>query len=135
MVEVFSPRSTAERLAAEHRRLVGDMLWDDVETYAIPGGGGAWQLWKTPNPARAVATGIWVNGRPASLDFTVRARQAWSSLFGGSSVPVLMVLTADPNPLQADTFDVEQAATRLIGFVRTRQALAALASQLADVRE
>jgi hypothetical protein len=134
-IEVFPPRSTAAQLAAEQRRLAGGMVWEDVETHPIPVSGGSWRLWKVLKPPYVVATSIWVDGRPASLDLMVRVRQAWHSIHGGSSRPVLMVLIADSNLPRGDTVNAEQTAARLVGFVRTHPALSALASQLADAKE
>ncbi|HEX4172064.1 MAG TPA: exosortase A [Acetobacteraceae bacterium] len=134
-IEVFPPRSTAAQLAAEQRRLAGGMVWEDVETHPIPVSGGSWRLRKVLKPPYVVATSIWVDGRTASLDLMVRVRQAWHSIRGGSSRPVLMVLIADSNLPRGDTVDAEQTAARLVGFVRTHPALSALASQLADVKE
>jgi hypothetical protein len=135
VIEVFSSRSTAARLAAEQRRLIGDIAWEDVETSPIPNSSGSWRLWKVLTSPQVVATSIWLGGKPIQLDLTARIRMAWCSIFGGWSKPVLMVLRVNTNPLSAETPDGDQAAARLVGFVRMHPALSALASQFADVND
>ena len=97
-IEVFSPRSTAARLAAEQRRLTGMMEGDDVETRSLSlphSPPDAWRLMETTKPARAVATSLWIDGQPARLGLGARALQAWRSVFGARFQPVLMVVNAD----------------------------------------
>lgn len=134
-IEVFSPRSTAARLATEQRRLMGDVAWEDLETSPIPNSNGLWTLWRTVTPPRVIATGIWVGGKPTSLDLMARVHMAWCSIFGGPFKPVLIELSADTGALRADTPDPESSAALLVDFVRTHPTLSALASRLAYISD
>ena len=98
IVEVMSARSIASRLVAEQRRLTGGFDGDDVETQSLSAPNspqGAWRLMEATKSGRAVATSLWLDGRPTQLGLGARARQAWRSVFGARSQPVLMVVTAD----------------------------------------
>ena len=136
IAEVFSPRSTASSLIAEQRRLTGMFESEDVETHSLSVPNSpqdAWRLMVAMKSARVVATGLWIDGQPAQLSFSTRARQAWRSVFGAQFQPVLMVVTADADVLAPDTVGRRQAASRVVGFLQSQSAWAELIARLAGV--
>ena len=138
IVEVMPARSIASRLVAEQRRLTGGFEGDDVETQSLSAPNspqGAWRLMEATKSGRAVATSLWLDGRPTQLGLGARARQAWRSVFGARSQPVLMVVTADADYPVRDAVGRRQTASRIAGFIRTQPALGDLAGRLAGVTD
>jgi exosortase A len=127
IVEVFSPRSTVVRLAAEQRRLTESLQDEDVQTQvlSLPNAPAAWRLTEATKTGRAAATSLWVDGKPAQLGLAGRARQAWRSLFGGKSHPVLVVVTTEEN----------RTAPRIEAFLRAQPGLPDAIGQLAGVTD
>jgi hypothetical protein len=133
-IEVFSPRTTASRLIGEQRRLTGGLEGEDVETHTLSFPDtprGAWQLRAAEKSAAVVATSLWIDGQPARLGMTTRARQAWRSVFGAQLRPVLMVVTTDRDLLGTDATAREHAASRIVGFLRAQAGMTRLVAQLA----
>jgi exosortase A len=119
MVEVFSPRSTANRLVAEQRRLTEVTGADDVETVQLVVAGaphGAWHFVRRTKPDRVAATSLWIDGKPAELDLIARARRAWHSIVGSPYAPVLAVVTPeqDLNALPATRQQVERSVADFV---------------------
>ena len=138
IVEVMPARSIASRLVAEQRRLTGGFEGDDVETQSLSAPNspqGAWRLMEATKSGRAVATSLWLDGRPTQLGLGARARQAWRSVFGARSQPVLMVVTADADYPVRDAVGRRQTASRIAGFIRTQPALGDLPGRLAGVTD
>jgi hypothetical protein len=138
IVEVMSARSIASRLVAEQRRLTGRFDGDDVETQSLSAPNsppGAWRLMEAAKSGRAVATSLWLDGRPTQLGLGARARQAWRSVFGARFQPVLIVVTADTDDPVRDAAGRRQAASRIAGFVQAQPTLADLAGRLAGVTD
>jgi exosortase A len=128
VAEVFSPRSTAGRLIAEQRRLMSGLQGEDLEirSLSLPDErAGAWQLIVARNSGRAVATSLWIDGKPARLGLSGRARQAWRSVFGARQRPVLMVVSTESHGRRDD-------AARAAAFVRSQPELTTLADRLAE---
>jgi exosortase A len=137
-VEVFSPRSTASRLVAEQRRLVPGLAGEDVETHplAVPHAPpDAWRMIVSAKPAQVAAMSLWIDGRPAQLGMAARARQAWRSVAGGTSSPLLLVVTADSDLLLPEPAARRQAASRVAGFLQAQPAVGDLIARLAHVTE
>jgi exosortase A len=131
VAEVFSPRSTAARLIAEQRRLTGALQDDDVDasSLALPNApDGAWRLMVARKTGRAAATSLWIDGEPAQLGLSGRMRQAWRSIVGGRFHPVLVVVTSD-------AIGHQDAAPRIVGFLREQPGLTDLIDRLAGVTD
>lgn len=137
-VEVFSPRSTAARLVAEQRRLTGGFEGEDVETHSlsVPNAPqGAWRLMEDMKSGRVVATSLWIDGQPAQLGLSTRARQAWRSVFGGRLRPVLMVVTADLVIPPRDMVASREAASLIVAFLQAQPALSDQVNRLASLTD
>jgi hypothetical protein len=135
---VFSPRSTAARLAAEQRRLTGGLLDDDAVTHplSLPDGPeGAWQLIEGLKSRRVAASSLWIDGQPAQLGLGARARQAWRSVFGARLQPVLVVVTADTNAAVPASVGHQPPAARIVAFLQAQPALTDLIHRLAGVTD
>jgi exosortase A len=138
IAEVFSPRSTAARLAAEQRRLTGGLLDDDAVTHplSLPDGPeGAWQLIEGLKSRRVAASSLWIDGQPAQLGLGARARQAWRSVFGARLQPVLVVVTADTNAAVPASVGHQPPAARIVAFLQAQPALTDLIHRLAGVTD
>jgi exosortase/archaeosortase family protein len=137
-IEVFSPHSTAGRLVAEQRRLTAGVGNGDVETtpLTVPNTPkGAWRLIESATSAQVAATSLWIDGKPAQPGLTVRARQAWRSIVGGTSPPLLLVVTAGTDPLVPDAIGRRRAASRIATFLQAQTALGAMIGALAGVTD
>jgi len=138
ILEVFSPRSTASRLVAEQRRLVPGLVGEDVETLALAVPNAppdAWRKIVSAKPVQVAAMSLWIDGVPAQLGMAARARQAWRSVTGGASSPLLLVVTADADLLLPDAAARRQAAARVVGFLQTQPAVGELIAKFARVTE
>src|SRR5262249_29830465 len=94
---------------------------------------GAWRMIEATKPTRVAASSLWIDGQPAQLGLIARARQAWHSVFGGGTAPVLLVVTADPHLLLSEHAARQQAASRISGFLQGQPGLNALIARLAGV--
>lgn len=132
-VEVFSPRTTASRLAAEQRRLTEVVGADDVQTSQLNAPGspaGTWRLIRRTKPDRVAATSLWIDGKPAQLGLVARAQQAWRSIVGSRYSPVLVVV-APANDVEEDNqAALQQAASSVADFVKSQPGLTALIVRL-----
>jgi exosortase A len=133
-VALFSPRSTTGWWVAAQRRLLSGLEGEDMDIRPLPvpdAPAGAWRLIQRNGATRAAAVGLWIDGRPARPGLSTRARQAWRSLFGGSSRPVLIVLTADGDLLSPDPVAQAQAVSRVENFLQHQPKFAEFAARLA----
>ena len=135
VIEVFSPRTTANRLVAEQRRLTQVLGADDVQTSQLTGAGaprGAWRLVQRMDPDRVAATSLWVDGKPAELGLKARARQAWHSIVGAPYAPVLVVVTPDQGKIATTEGTRQQAVRSVVEFVQSQPALTELVGRLSS---
>ncbi|MEJ0015014.1 MAG: exosortase A [Acetobacteraceae bacterium] len=133
-MEVFSPRSTAARLVAEQRRLVPTLSDEDAEMRSLEAPGvpsGTWRMVESTTAPTVAATSLWMDGRPAHIGLTARAKQAWRSIFGGGARPVLLVASAESDWLLPGPVARREAASRVAGFLQTQPALPDLVARLA----
>ena len=134
MIEVFSPRSTANRMLNEQRRLTEIEGAEDVQssTFTVPGTpAGTWRLVERTSPARLAATSLWIEGQAARLGLMGRAQQAWRSIVGSRFSPVLVVVRpeigANPDPGPAW---LAQARASIAAFLGSQPALSDLIARL-----
>jgi hypothetical protein len=132
-IEVFSPRSPAGRLISEQRHLNGtegaeDVQSDQVSVRDTPPG--AWRIVAVTGASRIAASSLWVEGRPAHLGLAERARQAWRSIVGSRSSPVLAVVWAERDQNLPEAAGQQQAARSVAGFLQSQPQLTDLIEQL-----
>jgi exosortase A len=102
-VEAMPPRATPDHLLRAAEQFGGMDKAEAVDRGALilsHGEPHQWQLVATPEPARVTALAIWIDGHPAQSGMTTRFRQAWASLAGASTPPVIVavqVATGQPH--------------------------------------
>ncbi|MBC7801052.1 MAG: hypothetical protein H7Z10_10550, partial [Gemmatimonadaceae bacterium] len=97
-IQAFPPRATADGLAAERRRITGELTAEDTTTAPLRNAGdanGAWSIVQTTGPIRATALAVWTNGAPAQGGIRGRVQQARNSLLGAAHAPILVTATID----------------------------------------
>jgi|HubBroStandDraft_1064217.scaffolds.fasta_scaffold05715_5 exosortase A len=96
-IEVFAARSTAGPINAERRHLTrigGAEDWSEAPMIARNGEPlRPWRLVRGSDPSYLAAAGLWINGEPMPPGIAMRLGMARSSVFGGASAPVLVVIT------------------------------------------
>jgi exosortase/archaeosortase family protein len=96
-IEVFAARSTAGPINAERRHLTrigGAEDWSEAPLTARNGEPlRPWRLVRGSDPSYLAAAGLWINGAPMPPGIAMRLSMARSSVFGGASAPVLVVIT------------------------------------------
>lgn len=136
MIEVFSPRSTANRMLNEQRRLTEIEGAEDVQSTSlnVPGApAGAWRMVERTSPARIAATSLWIEGQTARLGLAGRAEQAWRSIVGSRLSPILVVVrpeiggNAEPGPAW-----LAQGRASIAAFLGSQPALADLITRLSN---
>jgi len=111
---------------------------EDVESHAlaVPNAPpSAWRMIVSAKPEQVAAMSLWIDGRPAQLGMAARARQAWRSVTGGTSPPLLLVVTADADLLPPDAAARRQAASRIARFLEAQPAMGDLIAKFASVTE
>jgi exosortase A len=95
--EVFDARSTAGPVNAERRHLTrigGAEDWTEAPLVTQSGDRlSPWRLVRGTDPDHIAAAALWIDGKPALPGMAMRLGMARSSVFGGASAPVLVVLT------------------------------------------
>ena len=119
-VQIFSPRITAGPITQERRRLTRPRSSENVaETLITDPVGQAtnWRLIHSTSPNFLTVAGVWIDGKPSEMGFSMRISQARDSLFGSMHAPALVVIsprldleTVSPSSLR----DIEK---QLISFV------------------
>ncbi len=99
--EMLSPRTDPGTIVAEQRRLLG-LSGDLIETVPFDVDGTTWRLTVAGEPARAVAYSLWMGGRRIAFGLRLRLLQGWRSIVGSTAVPVVLVVTPNPNLLPDD---------------------------------
>jgi exosortase A len=133
-IEVFSPRSTANRLFSEQRRLTQAPSGADVETRPLnvaDAPAQAWRMIEVDRPYHISATSLWVDGKPVQGGMRARLHQALNSILGSRFSPVLIVVAPDVQPMAVDS-DARRLAERgIITFLQSRSSLSGLIDRLA----
>jgi exosortase A len=133
-VAAFSPRSTAAPVLGARRRLAHADQADEamVDTVRGPGDPPAiWRLTAVEEPAFAIASAMWVDGKPAGTGLSMRMQMAWHSLMGGTSFPVVVVVTPVVDWATMDVLSQRAAVAHLSEFLKTEGAIGAQARTLA----
>ena len=92
-VEALPPRATPDHLLNAERRLGGEDGVEDTEHGTLTlahGGPRQWRLIATVAPTRVTALAVWVGGRAAGSGIATRLRQAWASLGGTGTAPMVI---------------------------------------------
>jgi exosortase A len=92
-VEALPPRVTPDRLMAAERRLGDEKGAEDAEHSTLTLAQGEprqWRLVETVAPTRVTALAAWVGGRAAESGMRTRFRQAWASLGGTRTMPIVV---------------------------------------------
>ena len=113
--------TTAGKLDDAQRAIIGPI--DPEETTIEPieslaPSAGRWQVVISPNPAKFAAFAIWLGGEPASGGLRQRLRLAQQSVFGATTPPLLIAITAQASA-RLSPHDKRQA------MIELRQILAA----------
>lgn len=122
----FSPRSTAGPVLAVSRGLAHVESSDEAMISAVRGGGAdpaTWRLVQTAEPAFAVASAFWIEGRPATDGLATRIRMAWDSLTGGALAPVVVAVSPAIDWQHADLARQRQAVAELVQFLENNEVL------------
>ncbi|MBV9748488.1 MAG: exosortase [Acetobacteraceae bacterium] len=94
-IEALPPRATPDRLLDAERRLGGEEGVEDAEHGTLTLAHGEprqWRLTETVAPTRVTALAAWVGGRAAGSGMAARIRQAWASLGGTRTVPIVVAV-------------------------------------------
>ena len=93
-VRQFGPRAGSGLVQAELQSGERVMDGDEVEHATLNVPGGAWRMSSMPLPERAVASALWLDGRPSPGGLRDRFRLALASLGGGGGAPAVTTLSA-----------------------------------------
>ena len=136
-IVVFSPRSTAEPVLDERRRLDGGNGAQEAIRTQVTCAGAPSPLWTVTDiqdPPFAAATALWVGGAPAALGLRTRLRMAWTSLAGGAIAPVLIGVMPEVDWTAIDPAARRRVVERLEAFLRTNATFAREVPRLAGSR-
>jgi exosortase A len=122
MTAVFSPRVDPGAILSEERRLTGLKMGDVIATATLAEHGLALHLMQTEDPKHTAASAIWIDGAPASPGRAMRLRQAWKSIVGGHSAPVLIAVQPDPDP-SAKTGGYQRARAGIAAWLTKQPSL------------
>lgn len=133
-IQAFPPRSTADSLLRERRRITGELAAEEVVVAALPvaqAENGSWSLIRTIGPVQTTAVAIWTDGVPARGGLSGRIGQARNSLLGSSYAPILITAAIEQRgrTVQAER---QRGPALLRAFVDAQTALTA---QIATVSQ
>ena len=132
-IEVFSPRSTPNRLLTEQRRLT--MLGtEDAQSRPLPIANApprTWRIVETTKPYNIVATSLWVDGRPSQGGLAMRVRQGLNSIVGSGVAPVLVVVKPEADILGEGGDRVAQSERSITTFLQSQTDLSNQIARLA----
>jgi exosortase A len=96
-VEVFPTHTSPSQLIAELRQLSGEQGAEvnNVAFLSTPDGPRVWRVVETKDPAGVTASSLWINARPAQVNFDMRMHQAWASVAGARYAPIIVVLSPE----------------------------------------
>jgi exosortase A len=95
------PRSSPSVLVEQQRRLIGPVGGGEVDQHWLHVAHGAardWLLLEAEESNDAVASAVWIDGRPAHVGLTDRIRQARNSLVGSPYAPVIVAISLESDP-------------------------------------
>lgn len=133
-VALFSPRSTAAPVLGERRRLTRVEAVDEAMLTTVRGAADPavqWRVVQVADPAYAIASAVWVDGKPVSGGLPMRVRMAWHSLSGGVLAPVVVTVTPAVDWSRLDVAAQREAIARLSTFLENDRSIAAQAAVLA----
>ncbi len=133
-VAVFPPRASLSRILAEQRRLSGEELDADADSFVLRAHAIAWRLTLAESTPDAAAVALWIDGAQAGGGLATRLAQARNSLFGARYRPVLAVLRPVVQAAETGTGARQQAEARIRAFLDGEPELGAALAALAHRR-
>jgi hypothetical protein len=130
---VFSPRADPGAIRSEERRLAGLEMGDVIATSTLAHHGVALHLVQTEDPKHTAASAIWIDASQVSPGRAMRLLQAWRSISGSHSVPVLIAVQPDPDP-SADIGGYQRARASVTAWLARQTDLAGILARLARGR-
>jgi exosortase A len=124
---VLPAGSSPAALRAARSRATGERDAADAVTSVLTADGvrpASWRLVELREPDRLTATAAWIDGDPDRAGLAGRARQAWDSILGTGTPPVLVAAALEP-PTMLRAADHERATRTLAGFLRAQGPLLA----------
>ncbi len=129
-VVVLSPMASPSLVVEAERRITSSLQTDEADMHwvSLPNASdGQWLLTEAEDSDHAIASALWINGKPARTDLAGRIAQARNSLGGGSYAPVLMAISLQSDPAgptrrgagQALTAYLDRSAAALAGRAET----------------
>lgn len=131
-IQAFPPRSTADSLNRERRRITGELTAEETAIDALPTAeaNGAWSMVRTTGPSRTTAVASWTDGVAALAGISGRILQARNSLLGSPYSPVLVTAAIDP-PSRLTAADQRRGEAMLGAFVNVQADLTAKVAAVA----
>lgn len=126
-IQAFPPRSTADSLLRERRRITGELAAEEVAVTVLPivhAENGSWSLIRTTGPVQTTAVATWTDGVPARGGLSGRIGQARNSLLGSSYAPVLITAAIEQRGPTVPA-DRQRGPALLRAFVDAQTALTA----------
>jgi len=117
-ISAFSPRSNAGAMARLLRQVTGEIGAEssDVRTLRTTDAA-TWRLVTTTEPDRLTATAQWVDGRPATGGLAQRRLQAWNSVAGSNSAPILVAIATPPTHARIPERAQRQIEQAMLGLL------------------
>ncbi len=126
MWEAFSPRVTAGPVMAERRRMnkrVESESLSESWMQSPADAGRPWRIMQADDPAYALATAIWIDGRPVRPGMAMRIKMAMNSLFGTGHAPMIMTVVPAVSWDKLSLPDQKVVVDRLKGFLHDHPGL------------
>jgi exosortase A len=133
MTAVFSPRIDPGAILNEERRLAGLEMGDVIAATTLADHGLALHLVQTEDPKHTAASAIWIDASPLSPGPAMPLAQAWRSISGSHSVPVLIAVQPDPDP-SAEIGGYQRARASITAWLAKQTDLASTLARLTSER-